>query len=589
MVEQTRELVNGFPTNRRTHSQGIFGNLYFLSSNGDVEKWAQAIHGGFLEYHFQQFSELPKPEEMDGFLAEIQSYRDAGLDVIMHTPFMRGKHPEPENNGFLEFDLEWLVQPERYRNVPVKTLQLGKKTVTWDCIEARTEDIKRTVDVAHDAGIRYLTMHVTMPGVFLDGEDWQRYKDRMTELARDIVDNSKDVTFTIETGGVTIHQLTELYDHVKRETGYELGFNLDTAHLLLDFLEIRKNELISDGVSEEEAKSQAASQSNIILFNKQIEAFYMHQKDRIHVIHLSQTNPWQDAHKGIEEDTMMVSCNEQLIGLANEDFAATGQKKYIMIESHPTLNGIKYFVQAKRGTGEALQSLHAEDNSAYVLAGRVATGKTIARKILAAEGIFGTNPTVIRSDKIKEEYDDVAAAMVAGDRWVPMQDRQRVYDEVARQTTVAMGYKQGPVLDATYGNRDNRDAIYQLALMSEIKDLYLFVFMCDEEEARVRVRERKKRLEDAQCRGEKPTERLTLAQTRFLRRSNSEFEDILLDEEFRSKDQLNVHVIGIDTTTGNNSITLYNPDQKSRVIAEVLKAAYKTEYGFDYTIQTKAR
>ncbi|HIH42305.1 TPA: TIM barrel protein [Candidatus Woesearchaeota archaeon] len=588
MTQDTKELVNGFPTNRRTQSKGIFGNLYFLSSNGDLPEWGQAINGGFLEYHFQQFSELPKPEEMEGFLREIKEYKDNGLDVIMHTPFMKGKHQEPDKNGFLEFDFNWLVQPKRYKDSSVKTLQLGEKSVAWNCHEASLEDILRTVDVAAEAGIKYLTMHVTMPGVFLEGNDWERYKERMAEIAEYIVKNKKDVTFTIETGGVTPEQLIELYHHVHTKTGYKLGFNLDTAHLLLDFMEIEKNRLMKQGTPEDKAKSEAARQDNLDKFNRKIMQFYDEHKDKIHVIHLSQTNPWQDLHKGIEDDTKIVACNEALIRMANEDFAERGKKRYVMIESWPTLDGIRYFVQAKKGLVHQ-RAEQGNNYSAYMFMGKVATGKTIAREILAAAGIFGTKPAIIRSDKIKEEYQDVAAAMVAGDRWVSRQERQLVYDEVGRLTTHAMGYHQGPVLDATFAGRDNRDDIYELARMQGVKDLYLFSFNCLEDEARYRIRDRKKRLDDALGRGEKPTERMTMAHTRFLRRSNSEFDELLLDEEFKSTDGLNVHVIEIDTTTGINKITLYNPDQQARVIAEELKKAYKDRFNFDYQIETKTR
>ena len=581
------ELVVGFPVNEFTQSERLFDSLYFINCKGGLEKWGNSIKGGFLEQHFQQFSEVSaladSPDTKERFKYQMSVYRRRGLEVIMHTPFVRGHEPEPIKQEFLEFDFEWLVVPKEYRDKPVKDFYMqnngDKKHIQMSGLEAKLEDVKQTIDLASDAGIEVLTMHVTAPGIFLDHEDMVRYADKICELSDYIQDGEKNVTLAIETGGITPNNLVWLYDRVKEKTGYEIAFNLDTAHLLLDLMEIEKEKLKDE--EEEFAKKQVMSK--LPKLNQRIVDFYKMHKDKIKVLHLTQTSPWVDLHSGIEDSLGILSCNEELIRRVNRDYEENRNKRYLMIESEPTKEGLLHFVKAKKGEINGDRK-PGKNESLMMFMGRPCNGKSGALDILTEAGYISDDASVLRTDVLREKYKQEAFSMTG---WVSREQRQIVYDECFRRAELALRLKQGTAFDATFDQRENRKKVYELAQANEVRDLYVFEFYCKKDEALERLRMRHQSLTKAEETGIFPEGRLCMRKTKHYHKFDAVFEDFDVEKEFINSNGLEMHVMRVDTTTGVNSIELYNPDQKTRLMAEKIANAYLEKFDIPYKVEVK--
>ncbi len=588
------ELVTGFPTNEFSLSQGIFGDLYFLSHKGGLDEWGGLIAGGFLEQHFQQTSEiyalLDSQDRKTEFLDTIKKYREEGLGVIAHCPFVKSHEAEPEKQKFLDFDFEWIAIPEEYRDKPVKKFPLPEngnpRIVQMNGLEVKISDLKRTIDLVSEAGIEYLTTHVTAPGIFLKGKSWQEYVSRICELAEYIQKENKNVKLAIETGGIM--QFNELFSQVKERTGYEVCFNLDTAHLLLDLMHIEKNKLMNRSKPANEEKNDVEEIKKIVegrlpKLNKKVIDFYKRNKDKIKVIHLTQTAPWVDMHEGIEDGLGILSCNEEIIRLANENYRKKGDKKYLMIESEPSRKGILHFIKAKHGEVTGKRAI-GNNETLFMLMGLPASGKSNALEILQAAEfeIITEKMGIIRTDDLRRKYLEEAYSV---SEWVGRESRQLVYDEGFRREHLALELKQGAVYDATFDQRENRERAVEIAKSCDVKDVYILHFECSTEEAKKRITDRNQRIAELEKKEMIVAGSLTMKDPEKYDRFKAEYEKINFAGEFESENGMKVHAIAVDTTAGINTIKILNPDQKTWAIVDALKRAYKQQYNAEYRIE----
>lgn len=569
MSDSKKSSKPGFPINRWTKSEELFtpedkksSGLYFLNKQGGLDRWAQ--HIGHVEQHFQQFSEV-QDVYIAEFVAEIDAYRKRGLDVTMHTPFLKPHIPE----GYLEFDFEWLVVPSQVIGKPVKRLNIGQngdsREIIWRALEAKMADIKGTIDLASAAGIKDLTMHATYPGVFMNEEDFATYTERVAGLAHYIKDNDKGVNLAIETGGITPAQMVKLREDVLNKTGYALNFNLDTAHLMCDLLEVIVGNL---NMSDAEARQKVSDSVHTILpsLNQRILDIDEENEDSISVMHLTQTGLFYDFHDGIEDPLGILTCNEKLIHRRGD--------RHIMIESKPTLEGIAHYQAALQGADTRAVG---KDNSLMLFMGRPCNGKSQAIDILRKAGFIDGN--IIRTDQLRESFEQ---AFSMSD-WVGREFRQVVYQEVFRRADASLKLKRGTVIDATNDQRSNRERSYQLAKSNNVDDVYVLSFYCGKDEARDRIANRHAVLKATAETGIMSSNRLCMRNMEHYDRFDAEFEDFSMDE--LSKYDLNVHVIEVDTSKGVNKINLINADKKSREMAECLKGAYDNKFGRVYEIK----
>jgi predicted kinase len=565
-----QELILGYPINEFTLSEKLFGGPYLINFKGGLDKWANFIKGGFLEQHFQQFSEVHRvmkdAELSSAFKSKIEKYRAKGLDVTMHAPFLRAHEPA----AFLEFDFEWLVVPSCYSQ--------KKKLKQVDCLEARIEDMKSTIDLASQVGVNVLTVHATAPGFFMDYAEFEAYSQKIAILADYIQREKKNVKLAIETGGIMPSQFEKLYDFVKNKTGYEIAFNLDTAHLMLDLMHSKKNELVSLGMTEEDAKK--ATERMLPKFNDDIISFYYKNSEKIKVVHLTQTGLWADLHQGIEETLGILDCNERLINAIALDFKFNGTNRYVMIESAPSQKGILHFIRSKKGEIMAKGS-SGTDESLIMLMGRPASGKSMAYDLLKEAGYISDQCNLVKSDLLREKYADAAFSMTES---LPKSQRQVVYDECFRRTESSLKMKHGTVLDATFDQRSNRQRAYDMAKANGVKDLYLLDFHCNDEEAMQRIALRNSILTQSEKSGILPEGRLCMRNPEIYSKFSKEFEELDLYSEMQSTEDMQVHVIQVDTSSDSGRIKLINPDQRSRAIAETLRMSYSSAFNSLYPV-----
>lgn len=585
-MEMAQELVMGFPINEFSLSQGLFKMPYFINYHGGLDEWIAHMRGGFLEQHFQQFAEvnavMKDAPSQHLFTQRMDDYRRQGIDVIMHMPFMRAHPIVPLKPQLLEFDFEWLVVPKGYQGRPVREIPIqgenGTHQVRIMGLEARTQDLFQAIDAASMAEIRLLTMHATAPGVFFSGEDLARYIDRVCDLGAYIRDSRKNVTIAIETGGLLPKQMQEVRRKVLEKAGYAIAYNLDTAHLFLDYLEtIKHHKVAQRGLTEEEAKKRA--EEKIPQINEAICQMYSRNKGSIGVVHLTQTGLWADLHLGIEDSYGILACNEAIIKEANDDYKQGRGKRYMMIESEPTKKGIAHFMRSREGVFVE-KAAPDMDTSAMMFMGRPCNGKSKSLEFLVAQECIGQDAGIIKTDGLREKYEREA---FSSSEWVGREKRQIVYDECMRRAELAMRLKRGVVFDATFDQRQNRALIYDTALHNGIHDFYVFEFYCEKEEAIERIKARDLGITNMETSGIFPAGRLCMRDHTKYERFDKEFENLDL-REFPSTPQMQVHVARVDTTSGKNTITLSNPDQRLRVMAQELKNAYLKTYDTKYSI-----
>ncbi|MBI2139178.1 AAA family ATPase, partial [Candidatus Woesearchaeota archaeon] len=560
-----RELVPGFPINEFSRSYGLFTlgdevKPHFLNCHGGIDHWELTLFGGHVEQHFQQFSEVHaiegSNESLERFLSTIESYRKKGLAVTAHAPFLSAH--SPDNPQFLGFDFQWLVVPDRYKEIPVKSFNMGDRKVVISGIESRIEDFYRTIDLVARAGIEYLTIHITAAGTLLNDQELPRFAAGVGDLGSYIQKkHGGKVKLLLETGGTAPEQAATLCDTVQQLSGYAPLINLDTAHALLDLMELKRTELLRQGASPQDAANEVLKQ--LPRLNDAIVEFYLREQGRIPVIHLTQTDPYADKHRNIAERGI-VACNEQIIRAADGLFAQRQNNlPYVMIESKPTQRDFVFFYTTKLGEQKVdLRSI----NKAVMVAGQPSSGKSTVIEYLAGEGFFPPDDWArVSTSEIRRSYDHNRFTIPD---WVGKNYRQLAYDVGFQDCGSALEQGDGIVFDATFDQRRNRASLAKIAQEHGVKDFYVLQLTCgiDEEKERMMA---KKGLS-----GENHHDSLsTMTQPEKLDRFIKEEEPFDPSEEYKDY-PFDLHVVKIDTSRDNPSIALVNPDSFTRNLVHAL-------------------
>ncbi len=543
----------GFPTNIFSETIHLFPKNYLI----DLRNVLEHIHGGHVENpHFQLAREVPEigSKGHDELISYVKMLKEKGIDSTAHAFFLFDKTPQNklkgyekgDNRFYFNFDFSWLVVPKEFKEKPVVGDSIYAR-------EADINDVKKTIDLVAQSGINVLTTHVTKPGVFLSGGDWGRYCDKIGELLGYISKNNYNIDLAVETGGITKIQLLNL----KKIYGSQrLKFNLDTAHLVLDEMELMKRE----GVENIEAKLPE--------INRDVRDFFTSNTDIIKVCHLTQTALYADLHLGILEDGIL-SCNEEIIHLCSEQ-VKKGNKIYCMVESEATLEdiGIARMIIDNEKIPEITKREGGKD--LIVVMGNSNTGKSSTAKTIE-ESLEGYKRYA--TDDIREMYAREAFSFV---NVVPEDVKEIVYDEMHRQARNRLDNGYSAIIEGTYHIRNRRDNLKNMIEETDVNNVYIVHTICeDDKEIKKRIGKRKQTLSDSvNDGGHLP---LHLADFNIWEKVYKDNGEAVRYTEFRK-----AHIIKYDTA--NNNITLMNADEKSRSIAETLKKENEKKYNVNIKI-----
>ena len=272
-------MKSGYTVALTKRFEGIFPRNLAINYHGNINDFTDVCSS--LELELWDPRDLALTQELDQYM---QTTRDLGIDTTVHLPFMHAadsKQPQ-------DCKLLWMVVPEAYNGF-LKAEELP------------LEVYKKAIDFAAPKGIKYFTLHVTTHGTFFTPEEFNSFSKKLGILAE--YAESRNARICVETGGIREDELLELIDI------HPVDITLDIAHADID------------GIG--------------------YEQFYQDNKDRIPVIHISQTEKGQDLHYCISK--------EMENGLDVASFLQTLRKdkhleKYIVYECQPH-PGIKEFAE----------------------------------------------------------------------------------------------------------------------------------------------------------------------------------------------------------------------------------------------------
>ena len=371
---------------------------------------------GMLEFHFQEYSELPNLKwEINAAKNYLQMAGASTLDVVMHAPFMKEKGSGP-NNGF-NWDFKWLVVPREYRgsdSIIVPGSNIGVQRV-------KQKELYKTATVADMLGIEVVTYHVTKPGLLIDGQDLENYGKRIADLQGFIKSNNFSIKPSIETGGIALEDLLEL------SVAHDTLITFDSAHAYLD--------LRAQGYSIEDA-------------NQGVVQWYLRMQDRIEVVHLTQTKDKADLHMKVSAPGILTANEELLKIVAKQDDAPS-----VMMECECDMDNYFHVASTLR-----------EGNYVAVVMGDPVSGKSTMAKILQ-DALGGR---ILSSDEIGKQYEGSyhPSLMVSEDR------KEEVFQDMHRQLKDHLETGEGTIIDATYHLERRRNDLKDLT--DSVKDVYIF-------------------------------------------------------------------------------------------------------------------
>lgn len=261
----------GYPDNPIAESKRLFPDIFFVSCYSSLKDVKEQ---GFnlIELHMQTFNELKDKEKLKEYAAEA---RKSGFYLIMHVPFME-------------------IEGEKFNHVlPLKIKALP------DAKEATQSELEESITVCSDLGISFLTIHASSAIKFMTEDEFKLFLEHIKKL-NDFA-KSKNVTLCVETGGLTEKQLESLIEN-------GLYITLDTAHLVLDILDQEKD---------------------LEKANKSVIEFFKKNKEKIPIIHMTQTKQDKDAHMDIDEEGIVL-INRELFDHIDHVF------NHVMFEFKPT-------------------------------------------------------------------------------------------------------------------------------------------------------------------------------------------------------------------------------------------------------------
>ncbi len=495
----------GFPLNPLIKNT-LFPSNYVEMNNRIVEERIGELQGSVVELHYQTIEEYSSLSSDDRQRVRnfVDRLKKLGFRFMIHFPFLHQK-----GDGIFNMDFAWLTVPKDHREKPLMQIMANEIFAREVPFETSTGFLR----YCDFLGIKNVTIHATKPGTFLEGEDFEDFGQKIEALTTYIEDEQLNVEIAVETGGITLDQLTYLHDK------YNTNVNLDTAHIFLDLAAIhpemshfKKNEMITD--------------------------YFRTYRSFISQLHLTQSRNGTDEHRPISENGM-IGCNADILKIIQKDFEK-GKLYLAMIEAEIQEKDQEFIKEA------VTRNYLGHGNSIInIFMGYPASGKSESAKTL--QTLIGKT---INSDEERIFYGD---AMSQKDI-VPETCKNKVYAELFDRLEygIRSGYRELNI-QASFSLKTRRDQLYSL-LSGSTNEIFIWNFVRSEEDCRKRLDRRKKKKELEESQGnEFPPNILYDYElfTAFMTEEHTVFDEAEIPQALRAR----MHVVAYDTTKKTVKVT----------------------------------